>query len=149
MIEKSLLKRGRILKKYTISRKQTLTLASVVLGRSSQERLLLLLMRLHLAQPKPLLQLIQKQNHLSLLQQKKSMPKPIHQLFLLIKQKLGMLSLWTLKKLAHLLKQTVQIQPLLQQQPSKRTSLADQDTPVGTSKPSLFYQDSYINQRNS
>ena len=32
MIEKSLLKRGRILKKYTISRKQTLTLASVVLG---------------------------------------------------------------------------------------------------------------------
>ncbi|MFC3919697.1 hypothetical protein [Streptococcus lactarius] len=29
---KSLLKRGRILKKYTISRKQTLTLASVVLG---------------------------------------------------------------------------------------------------------------------
>ena len=32
IIEKSLLKRGRILKKYTISRKQTLTLASVVLG---------------------------------------------------------------------------------------------------------------------
>ena len=32
MIDKSLLKRGRILKKYTISRKQTLTLASVVLG---------------------------------------------------------------------------------------------------------------------
>ena len=32
MIEKSLLKRGRILKKYTISRKQTLILASVVLG---------------------------------------------------------------------------------------------------------------------
>ena len=32
MIEKSLLKRGRILKKYTISRKQTLALASVVLG---------------------------------------------------------------------------------------------------------------------
>lgn len=32
MIEKSLLKRGRILKKYTILRKQTLTLASVVLG---------------------------------------------------------------------------------------------------------------------
>ena len=32
MIEKSLLKRGRILKKYTISRKRTLTLASVVLG---------------------------------------------------------------------------------------------------------------------
>lgn len=32
MIEKILLKRGRILKKYTISRKQTLTLASVVLG---------------------------------------------------------------------------------------------------------------------
>ena len=32
IIEKSLLKRGRILKKFTISRKQTLTLASVVLG---------------------------------------------------------------------------------------------------------------------
>ena len=32
IIEKSLLKRGRILKKYTISRKQTLILASVVLG---------------------------------------------------------------------------------------------------------------------
>ncbi len=32
IIEKSLLKRGRILKKYTISRKQTLALASVVLG---------------------------------------------------------------------------------------------------------------------
>ena len=32
IIEKTLLKRGRILKKYTISRKQTLTLASVVLG---------------------------------------------------------------------------------------------------------------------
>ena len=32
IIEKSLLKRGLILKKYTISRKQTLTLASVVLG---------------------------------------------------------------------------------------------------------------------
>ena len=32
MIDKSLLKRGRILKKYTISRKQTLTLASVILG---------------------------------------------------------------------------------------------------------------------
>lgn len=32
MIDKSLLKRGRILKKYTISRKRTLTLASVVLG---------------------------------------------------------------------------------------------------------------------
>ena len=32
MIEKSLLKRGRILKKYTILRKQTLPLASVVLG---------------------------------------------------------------------------------------------------------------------
>ena len=32
IIEKTLLKRGRILKKFTISRKQTLTLASVVLG---------------------------------------------------------------------------------------------------------------------
>lgn len=32
MIDKSLLKRGRILKKYAISRKQTLTLASVILG---------------------------------------------------------------------------------------------------------------------
>ena len=32
IIEKSLVKRGRILKKFTISRKQTLTLASVVLG---------------------------------------------------------------------------------------------------------------------
>ena len=118
MIDKSLLKRGRILKKYTISRKQTLTLASVILGTvitgttiaSADD------VAPSTTQAAPVATTAAK----SLLQPKKSTPKPIHPLCLLIKQKLGMLSLWMSKKQDQLRKQMVRIQPLLQQQPSKR-----------------------------
>ncbi len=106
MIEKSLLK-GHILKKYTLFHvKQTLTLASVVFRNVFTGTTIASADELHLAQPKPLLQLIQETRKSITAATEKEIMQPTQSAPADKEKQTGINHRCGRENLAHLLKQT-------------------------------------------